>query len=63
LANDNEGTAKVVKVDVSDNMGLAERYGIQYLPTLVVFKNGEAVGTQVGLVSPDKLQAMIDSAL
>ncbi len=62
LANDNQGSAKVVKVDVTNNMGLAERYQIQFLPTLVLFKGGEVVDTQVGLVAPDKLQKMIDSA-
>lgn len=63
LANDYAGTAKVAKVDVSDNFGLAERYGIQYLPTLIVFKDGQPVDTQVGAQGPEKLQAMINSAL
>ncbi len=52
----------MVKVDVSSNMGLAETYNVQYLPTLIVFKGGEVVETQVGLTPPDKLQQMIDSA-
>lgn len=62
LATQNEGSAKVVKVDVSTNMGLAEKYNVQYLPTVMVFKAGEVHESQVGLVGPDKLQAMIDSA-
>ena len=48
---------------MSTNMELAQRFGVQYLPTLVVFKGGEAVETQVGLVGPDKLQAMINAAV
>ena len=43
-------------------MGLAETYNVQYLPTILVFKGGEVVDTQVGLVPPEKLQQMIDSA-
>ena len=62
MATDNEGSAKVVKVDVSSNMGLAETYNVQYLPTIMVFKGGEVVDTQVGLAAPEKLQQMIDSA-
>jgi thioredoxin 1 len=62
LATANEGTAKVVKVDVSSNMGLAEKFNVQYLPTIMVFKGGEVVGTQVGVAPPEKLQKMIDSA-
>ena len=52
----------MVKVNVTDNMSLAEQYQIQYLPTLMVFKGGEQVNSHVGLASPDQLQQMIDAA-
>jgi len=61
LATDNEGKAKVVKVDVNSNMSLAAKYGVTNLPTLVVFKSGEVVDTQIGLVPGAKLQEMIDA--
>lgn len=52
----------MVKVDISSNMGLAQTYNVQFLPTLMVFKGGEVVDTQVGLTPPEKLQQMIDAA-
>jgi thioredoxin 1 len=38
----------VVKVDVDAYPELARRYGVQSMPTLVVFQDGEAVGSSVG---------------
>ncbi len=61
LSQDNDGKAKVVKVDVNQNMSLAAKYGVTMLPTLLVFKGGEVVETQVGLVPAPKLQEMIDA--
>ncbi len=51
----------MAKVDVNQNMPLAAKYGISMLPTILVFKGGEVVETQVGLVPGPKLQEMIDA--
>jgi len=51
----------VAKVDVNSNMSLAAKYGISMLPTILVFKGGEVVETQIGLVPGAKLQEMIDA--
>lgn len=48
LASESEGRFKVVKVDVGDEPELAARYGVQALPTLVVFRDGEVAQTLVG---------------
>ena len=42
---------KIVKVDVDENRELALRYGIESIPTLLVFRNGQLVNKSVGLVS------------
>lgn len=52
--------AKVVKVDIDDNPGLAERYGVQSIPHLMVFKDGRIVAKQTGLASKSRLKAMLD---
>ncbi len=44
-----DGRYNVVKVNVDEEPELAERYGIQSLPTLVVFDDGEPVSRLVGL--------------
>ena len=48
IADQHEGKIRVVKVDVDRNQKTAVTYGIQSLPTLLVFKNGEVVDKQVG---------------
>ena len=45
FAKDYADTVKVAKCDVEDAPGLAQRFGIANIPTLIMFKNGEA--TQV----------------
>lgn len=41
--------AKVVKVDIDTSPDLAQRYGVMSVPTLIVFKGGEAVSQVVGV--------------
>ncbi len=48
IANEYEGKVRIVKVDVDRNQKTAIKFGIQNLPTLLVFKNGEVVDKLVG---------------
>ena len=61
LAGENEGTAKIGKVDVDANQDIAVKYGIQNIPTILVFKNGEAVERVMGAQSKARLQELIDT--
>ncbi|UTY38490.1 thioredoxin [Allocoprobacillus halotolerans] len=51
--------AKVVKVDVDQEASLAMQFGVQSIPTLIVFKNGQAVNRQLGFVPYDTLESML----
>ena len=59
LAVDFAGRAKVAKVDVDSSPDLAQRYGIQSIPTLLVFKGGKVVGQMVGAYPRSKMEAEI----
>jgi thioredoxin len=48
LAGEYSGKLKVVKVDVDENPEVSSRYGVQSIPTLLIFKNGEVVERMVG---------------
>ncbi|WP_031242926.1 thioredoxin [Advenella kashmirensis] len=63
VSRDYEGRVQVVKVDVQDHPEVAARFGIRGIPTLMVFKNGEAVGTKVGAVNKTQLTGFIDESI
>lgn len=62
LSGENQGSAKVGKVDVDDNQETAMKYGIQSIPTLIIFKGGEPVQRLQGVQPKAKIQEAIDAA-
>ena len=50
---------KIVKVDVDENRDLALQYGIESIPTLLVFKGGQVADRSVGLVSPQEILDLV----
>ncbi len=50
---------RVIKIDVDQNPGLAGKYHIQGVPTVILFKNGEVMWRQSGVVSKDQLRSII----
>ena len=59
IAEEQEGSVKVGKVDVDEQPGLAARYGVMSIPTLMVFKGGELVSSAIGA----RPKAMIEDML
>lgn len=63
LAEDYAGRANIVKLNVDENPDTAGRFGIQGIPTLLLFKDGKLVDTMVGLQSKETLVKKIESLL
>jgi thioredoxin 1 len=61
IAREQAGKAKVVKVNVDDNPGLAARYGIQSIPTLLYFAGGEVRGQTIGVTSKKAIVGKLES--
>ena len=59
IAGEQAGRAKIVKVNVDENQGLAQRYGIQAIPTLLYFSNGEVRDSSLGLTSKKAILAKL----
>ncbi len=55
IAEEHADRLKVAKVNVDDNPALAERYGVQSIPTLLYFANGEARNQTIGVISKKKI--------
>ena len=62
LAGEYQGKAKVGKVDVDKNQGIAGQYGIRSIPTILVFKGGAVVGQRVGAGTKAELEKMLQDA-
>lgn len=60
LADEYQGNITVAKLNVDDNPDTPPKYGIRGIPTLMLFKDGEVAGTQVGAVSKSQLSEFID---
>ncbi len=63
LAKTYEGRVKFVKVNVDDSQKTATSFGIQSIPTLILFKEGKKVDSVVGLVSKDRLESFVKKGL
>ncbi len=63
IAVEYQGRLKVAKLNVDDNPDTPPKYGVRGIPTLMIFKNGNAEATKVGALSKSQLTAFIDQSL
>ena len=54
-----EPRVKVCKINIDEEMAIAQRYGVMSIPTFIAFKNGEVAGKQVGAIPKSKLQELV----
>jgi thioredoxin 1 len=63
LANEMGDKVKFTKLNVDENQAVASRFGIMSIPTLIVFKGGEAVNKHVGAVPKPTLKGILEQSL
>jgi thioredoxin 1 len=63
IAEDYSGKLKVCKLDVEANPQTAPKYNVKGIPTLILFKNGNAEAKKVGALSKAQLATFIDSTI
>lgn len=63
VAEKYEGKAKIVKVNVDENLMTSGKYNIKGIPTLLLFKNGIIKEQIVGNTTKDTISKMIDNHL
>jgi len=63
IAEKYAGRIKVAKLNVDDNPITPGKYGIRGIPTLILFKDGEAVDQIVGAVPKGQIEAMLQKVL
>jgi thioredoxin 1 len=63
LASDYEGRATIAKVNVDEEGGLAEQFGVSSIPTLLIVKDGAEVNRIIGVTAKEALAKALDEAL
>ena len=63
LAETFEGRCKVGKCNTDENMNLVNKYRIMSIPTVIIFKGGEAAATSIGATSKSDLENKIQEVL
>ncbi|MDU8925378.1 thioredoxin [Pasteurellaceae bacterium LIM206] len=51
---------KIVKINVDENQSVPAQFGVRSIPTLLLFKEGRLVGTQVGALPKNQLAAFVE---
>lgn len=54
---------KVAKINIDENPETPQKYAVRGIPTLMIFKGGEVIGTKVGAMTKSQLSAFIDSVI
>ncbi len=60
LAAENVGSVKIGKVNIDDNQQSAMNYGVEAIPTLILFKQGQPVQRFQGIPAKSRVQEAID---
>ncbi|AWX14225.1 thioredoxin [Mergibacter septicus] len=63
LAEEFNGKVKIVKLNIDENQKTPASLGVRSIPTLIVFKDGKAVATQVGALPKAQLTAFIEKSI
>ena len=63
LAEEYKEKILIAKVNIDENPEVPSNYGIMSIPTLILFKNGKSVSSQIGLVDKSSLAEWLDENL
>ncbi|MDG2954538.1 thioredoxin TrxA [Bisgaard Taxon 10/6] len=63
LAAEYGDKVKIVKMNIDENQGTPAQFGVRSIPTLLLFKDGKVVATQVGALPKNQLANFVNQAL
>ncbi|XOD70305.1 MAG: thioredoxin TrxA [Sodalis sp. (in: enterobacteria)] len=63
IADEFEDKLIIAKLNIDKNPKTTKKYGVRSIPTLLLFRNGEVVGTKVGMLSKEHLKEFFNTQL
>jgi thioredoxin 1 len=63
ISNEQEGRITIAKLNIDENPGIAQRFGVMSIPTLLLFKDGELASTMVGAKGKYQMMSELEAHL
>ena len=63
ISDELAGKVTIAKINIDENPDAPAKYGVRGIPTMILFKNGEAAATKVGAAPKSALKGWIESVL
>jgi thioredoxin 1 len=63
IANEMKGRVTIAKLNIDENPATPTKYGVNGIPTLMLFKNGQVAATKIGALPKSKLQEWVESVI
>jgi len=63
LASDMKGKVTIAKINIDENPATPTKYGVNGIPTLMLFKNGQVAATKIGALPKSKLVEWVESVI
>ena len=63
ISEELSGKVSIVKVDIMENTDVSSQYGVQSIPLMILFKNGEPVAQKLGAAPKSQLKGWLESVL
>ncbi len=60
VAAEKGASAKVYKIDIDENMDIAQKYGVMSIPTFIVFKGGQPTAQTLGAQPKENIMKLFD---
>ena len=63
ISNEMGNKIKIIKINIDENPNTPNQYGVQSIPTLIIFKKGEPIATKVGGAIKSELLTWIETSI
>jgi len=63
ISGELEGKLTVAKINIDENPGVPQKYGVRGIPTMMIFSGGQVAATKVGALPKGKISEWIESSI